>query len=114
MLHLPIFHYYIHLQVLNLFLALLLNAFASDTLRDMKEGEEENKLKIAFNRIYDLCCCCFAKKSSANAVSPNEGEDNEIEEIQNSGIIINSLSVDVPFNKYNMILESDLVHSKRT
>ena len=75
------------LQVLNLFLALLLNAFASDTLRDMKESDDENKLKIAFARIYDLCCCCFSKKSSANAISPDE-DDEEIEEIGDSGMII--------------------------
>jgi hypothetical protein len=34
--------------VLNLFLALLINAFASDNLKSAGEKEEENKMKMAF------------------------------------------------------------------
>ena len=61
-------------QVLNLFLALLLNAFASDSLRKAKEDSEDNKLKLAFKRLYDLCCgCCPCFKKPVNAVDPNDG-----------------------------------------
>jgi hypothetical protein len=48
--------------VLNLFLALLINAFASDNLKSAGEKEEENKMKMAFLRIKELCCCCLSKK----------------------------------------------------
>ncbi|XP_060572053.1 sodium channel protein 1 brain-like isoform X2 [Ruditapes philippinarum] len=70
--------------VLNLFLALLLNAFASDTLRDAKESEEDTKLKIAFKRLFDLCCCCFKKKNSdVNSVTPDRDDEDlgSVEEI---------------------------------
>ncbi|XP_052794035.1 sodium channel protein 1 brain-like isoform X3 [Mya arenaria] len=70
--------------VLNLFLALLLNAFASDTLREAKESSDENdKLKLAFSRLYNLFCCCLKKKNGANAVSPDTDEDgNEVVQIK--------------------------------
>ncbi|KAL4228300.1 hypothetical protein ACF0H5_013731 [Mactra antiquata] len=70
--------------VLNLFLALLLNAFASDTLREAKESQEDTKLKIAFKRLFDLCCCCFKrKKKDVNSVTPTpeDGELGSVEEI---------------------------------
>lgn len=70
------------LQVLNLFLALLLNAFASDTLRDAKESQEDTKLKIAFKRLFDLCCCCFKKKTSdVNSITPDR-EDEELGSVE--------------------------------
>lgn len=76
---------FVHLQVLNLFLALLLNAFASDTLREAKESQEDTKLKIAFKRLFDLCCCCFKKKknSDVNSITPTpeDGELGSVEEI---------------------------------
>jgi hypothetical protein len=56
--------------VLNLFLALLINAFASDNLKSAGEKEEENKMKMAFLRIKELCCCCLSKKG--RSVGPNE------------------------------------------
>ncbi|XP_053406003.1 sodium channel protein 1 brain-like isoform X3 [Mercenaria mercenaria] len=68
--------------VLNLFLALLLNAFASDTLRDAKESQEDTKLKIAFKRLYDLFCCCLKKKNSdVNSVTPDR-EDEELGSVE--------------------------------
>ena len=71
--------------MLNLFLALLLNAFASDSLRKAKEDSEDNKLKLAFRRIYDLCCCCLKKKNATvNSVVPNEeGEEVSMNEMGN-------------------------------
>ncbi|XP_069138424.1 sodium channel protein 1 brain-like isoform X2 [Argopecten irradians] len=60
--------------VLNLFLALLLNAFASDTL-DQEPSDEDNRLKLAFTRIRELCCCCIKPKRSAS-VGPNDKEED--------------------------------------
>ncbi|KAK3600469.1 hypothetical protein CHS0354_013028 [Potamilus streckersoni] len=67
--------------ILNLFLALLLNAFESDTLRKAKEdNNDDNKLKLAFYRIRDLCCCCclccFRGKNRANSVVPDDCNKN--------------------------------------
>ncbi|XP_041373843.1 sodium channel protein 1 brain-like [Gigantopelta aegis] len=52
--------------VLNLFLALLLNAFATDTLGKNKDTKEANKFFIAWQRIKNLCCC----KTVQNTVKP--------------------------------------------
>ncbi|XP_021360506.1 sodium channel protein 1 brain-like isoform X2 [Mizuhopecten yessoensis] len=60
--------------VLNLFLALLLNAFASDTL-DQEPNDEDNRLKLAITRIKNLCCCCLKPKRSAS-VGPNDKEED--------------------------------------
>ncbi|KAH3837491.1 hypothetical protein DPMN_110882 [Dreissena polymorpha] len=68
--------------VLNLFLALLLSAFATDSIKGSDdEGDDENsKLKIAIQRIIHLFCCCFKKKSKAvNSVSPDIEEPDETE-----------------------------------
>ncbi len=57
--------------MLNLFLALLLNAFATDSIRKHKEtNQEEPRLKLAWERIKGLCCCCFVK--NINAIEPNK------------------------------------------
>ncbi|XP_060073623.1 sodium channel protein 1 brain-like [Ylistrum balloti] len=61
--------------VLNLFLALLLNAFASDTL-DQEPNDEDNRLKLAIAKIRKMCCCCLKPKRSAS-VGPNDKEDGE-------------------------------------
>nr|UIX25865.1 voltage-gated sodium channel alpha subunit [Lymnaea stagnalis] len=46
--------------VLNLFLALLLNAFASDSLDKHRESStERSKLMEGFDRLQQLFCCCF-------------------------------------------------------
>ncbi|XP_048254003.1 sodium channel protein 1 brain-like isoform X4 [Haliotis rufescens] len=66
--------------VLNLFLALLLNAFATDSIRKHKEtNQEESRLKLAWERIRGLCCCCLGK--NINAIEPKKngkasGEDS--------------------------------------
>ncbi|XP_035829755.1 sodium channel protein 1 brain [Aplysia californica] len=45
--------------VLNLFLALLLNAFASDSLDKQRESSvERSKFLQGFDRLRQLCCCC--------------------------------------------------------
>ena len=55
--------------MLNLFLALLINAFATDTIHKHKESAKEaNKLGQAFQRLKEVfCCCCpFVKKNTIN------------------------------------------------
>lgn len=47
-------------QVLNLFLALLLNAFASDSIDKHREtSAEKSKLMDGIYRLKHLLCCCF-------------------------------------------------------
>ncbi|KAH9489938.1 hypothetical protein Btru_038304 [Bulinus truncatus] len=47
--------------VLNLFLALLLNAFASDSLDKHRDSStERSKLMEGFERLKQLLCCCFS------------------------------------------------------
>ncbi|KAL8589095.1 hypothetical protein ACOMHN_017258 [Nucella lapillus] len=61
--------------VLNLFLALLINAFATDTLDKHKESAKEaDKIGQALQRLkHVFCCCCpFVKK---NAINPKADED---------------------------------------
>jgi hypothetical protein len=56
-------------QVLNLFLALLINAFGSDQLDKHKESaKESNRIGLAIKRLKHLfCCCCpFVKKNTIN------------------------------------------------
>ncbi|KAL8611742.1 hypothetical protein ACOMHN_065367 [Nucella lapillus] len=65
--------------VLNLFLALLINAFATDTIDKHKESvKEANKLGQAFQRIKDLCCCCcsFGKKNTINPTKIKSSSDS--------------------------------------
>ncbi|KAK7492680.1 hypothetical protein BaRGS_00016159, partial [Batillaria attramentaria] len=71
--------------VLNLFLALLLNAFASGTIDKHKEENEASKIKLAIERIKHLCCCCipFAKK---NTVKPTKDKPNEPDPLINTVI----------------------------
>ncbi|XP_033633746.1 sodium channel protein 1 brain-like isoform X2 [Asterias rubens] len=50
-----------NIMILNLFLALLINAFASDSLK--KKDEEENRIGLAIAKlkrfaIFIFCCCC--------------------------------------------------------
>ena len=60
-------------QVLSLFLALLLNSFATDSLEDQKENAEDTKLIVALKRLGDLLCCCIKKKDpQVNSVNPDE------------------------------------------
>ncbi|KAJ8304693.1 hypothetical protein KUTeg_018276 [Tegillarca granosa] len=59
--------------VLNLFLALLLNAFAGDNLEKSKPTEnEENKLLLAFVRLKNIFCCCCKRKKKQTSVEPDE------------------------------------------
>ena len=52
------------MQVLNLFLALLLNAFASDSLDKQKDSSmERSKLLQGFDRLRQIFCCCCPKLS---------------------------------------------------
>lgn len=84
--------------MLNLFLALLLNAFASDTLRGggKEEDDENNKLVLAFKRLKEMFCCCLnrKKRGAANTVSPDIDETgNEvvaIQELKDGGKQVNS------------------------
>ena len=68
------------LQVLNLFLALLLNAFGSESLKGGNTDEEEDKLALAFVRIKNLCCCCcsrFKKTPRTASVGPDEMDEEK-------------------------------------
>ncbi|XP_076465332.1 sodium channel protein 1 brain-like [Babylonia areolata] len=76
--------------VLNLFLALLINAFATDTLDKHKESAKEaDKMGQAFQRLKQvLCCCCpFAKKTNAviPATAAAPGEEAESGEVKGEG-----------------------------
>ncbi|XP_046574320.1 sodium channel protein 1 brain-like [Haliotis rubra] len=68
--------------VLNLFLALLLNAFATDSIRKHKEtNQEESRLKLAWQRIKGLCCCCLGK--NINSIEPKKNGKASEEESTN-------------------------------
>ncbi|ESO94539.1 hypothetical protein LOTGIDRAFT_118343 [Lottia gigantea] len=72
-------------MVLNLFLALLLNAFATDSLNKHKESNKDDtsRFKLAFHRIKHLCCCCLPGNS--NVVKPDErGEEDVIGQFETS------------------------------
>ncbi|XP_076443937.1 sodium channel protein 1 brain-like [Babylonia areolata] len=65
--------------VLNLFLALLINAFATDTIDKHKESAKEaNKLGHAFQRLKEIfCCCCpFVKKNTINPTKVKSTSDS--------------------------------------
>ena len=70
-------------QVLNLFLALLLNAFASDTLDQKKdEAGDESKLVLAFDKLKRwFCCCCprFRGKVEPEDEKDGEGGDTKVD-----------------------------------
>ena len=51
-------------QVLNLFLALLLNAFASESLRGDKGDKEDNKMKQGWRKLKSI----FKKKKNVSLV----------------------------------------------
>lgn len=74
-------------QVLNLFLALLINAFASDNLKANSDKEEDNKMLAAVRRIKELCCCCLSKKVAPNEAAIEEGMElsSDIESINSNG-----------------------------
>lgn len=72
--------------MLNLFLALLINAFASDNLKSAKDNDEDNKMILAFRRIKELFCCCLSKKSSVKPDELDEGmELSDVESINVDG-----------------------------
>ncbi|GFR71119.1 sodium channel protein [Elysia marginata] len=61
--------------VLNLFLALLLNAFASDSLDKQRETSvERSKLMEGFERLYQLLCCCLPR--NRGKVEPSDANYN--------------------------------------
>ena len=63
--------------MLNLFLALLINAFATDTIDKHKdEIADSNRLGQAVERLKNIfCCCCpFVKK---NTVNPSKGKTSD-------------------------------------
>ncbi|PVD19442.1 hypothetical protein C0Q70_19931 [Pomacea canaliculata] len=63
--------------VLNLFLALLLNAFATDSIKKHTESNQElSKIKLAFEKIKKLCCCC-RKRINKNAVNPDNKQSSK-------------------------------------
>ncbi|XP_025077550.1 sodium channel protein 1 brain-like isoform X2 [Pomacea canaliculata] len=63
--------------VLNLFLALLLNAFATDSIKKHTESNQElSKIKLAFEKIKKLCCCC-CKRINKNAVNPDNEQSSK-------------------------------------
>ncbi|VDI64609.1 Hypothetical predicted protein [Mytilus galloprovincialis] len=72
--------------VLNLFLALLINAFASDNLKANSDKEEDNKMLAAVRRIKELCCCCLSKKVAPNESAIEEGMElsSDIESINSN------------------------------
>ncbi|XP_071167168.1 sodium channel protein 1 brain-like isoform X2 [Mytilus edulis] len=72
--------------VLNLFLALLINAFASDNLKANSDKEEDNKMLAAVRRIKELCCCCLSKKVAPNEAAIEEGMElsSDIESINSN------------------------------
>ena len=58
-------------QVLNLFLALLLNAFATDGLKsDTKNEKEDSKMTRGWHMLKRL----FKKKKPVRAVSPSKAQ----------------------------------------
>ena len=59
--------------MLNLFLALLINAFASDTIDKHKHSvKDANRLAIAFKRLWLVLCSCAL--SDTNTVKPSKPE----------------------------------------
>ncbi|KAI8789145.1 sodium channel protein 1 brain-like isoform X1 [Biomphalaria glabrata] len=61
--------------VLNLFLALLLNAFASDSLDKHRDSStERSKLMEGFERLRQLLCCCFSCPNGKVTPSSNTKE----------------------------------------
>ncbi|XP_062583302.1 sodium channel protein 1 brain-like isoform X2 [Saccostrea cucullata] len=72
-----VFGYFI---VLNLFLALLLNAFGSESLKGSDDNEEDDKLALAFGRIKQFCCCCcnrFKKTPRTASVGPDDLDEEK-------------------------------------
>lgn len=69
-------------QVLNLFLALLLNAFGSESLKGGDTDAEDDKLALAFAKIKNLCCCCCSKFRKKTARTASVGPDEMDEEKQ--------------------------------
>ncbi|VDI64608.1 Hypothetical predicted protein [Mytilus galloprovincialis] len=67
--------------VLNLFLALLINAFASDNLKANSDKEEDNKMLAAVRRIKELCCCCLSKKVAPNESAIEEDKNGNPKEV---------------------------------
>ncbi|XP_071167182.1 sodium channel protein 1 brain-like isoform X15 [Mytilus edulis] len=67
--------------VLNLFLALLINAFASDNLKANSDKEEDNKMLAAVRRIKELCCCCLSKKVAPNEAAIEEDKNGNPKEV---------------------------------
>ncbi|XP_065944600.1 sodium channel protein 1 brain isoform X9 [Magallana gigas] len=74
-----VFGYFI---VLNLFLALLLNAFGSESLKGGDTDAEDDKLALAFAKIRNLCCCCCSKFRKKTARTASVGPDEMDEEKQ--------------------------------
>ncbi|XP_056021116.1 sodium channel protein 1 brain-like isoform X8 [Ostrea edulis] len=71
-----VFGYFI---VLNLFLALLLNAFGSESLKKSDNDDEDDKLSLAFVRLKEICCCCcnFKKTPRTSSVGPDELDEEK-------------------------------------
>lgn len=69
-------------QVLNLFLALLLNAFGSESLKGGDTDAEDDKLALAFTKIKNMCCCCCSKFRKKTARTASVGPDEMDEEKQ--------------------------------
>lgn len=75
-------------QILNLFLALLLNSFASDSLK--KEEEESRlgmafaKLKRAFFAVCCFCCCCLPRRfrNKVGDSSQSVQKEKQVEQAQ--------------------------------
>ena len=64
-------------QVLNLFLALLLNAFAGDNLDKQKEDTQDTKkLKLGIQKLRAIICCCFPKLSGKVEPTKDENENS--------------------------------------
>ncbi|CAG5115373.1 unnamed protein product, partial [Candidula unifasciata] len=68
--------------VLNLFLALLLNAFASDSIDKHREsGAEKSKLMDGLYRLKQLICCCFPCCSSNMSRLPDDPSSDTREDL---------------------------------
>ena len=60
---------------MNLFLAVILHAFANDKIKEKPEGL--TKLDSIRQRIAELCCCCCSNKCKAICVGRNIEEKEE-------------------------------------
>ncbi|XP_022106176.1 sodium channel protein 1 brain-like [Acanthaster planci] len=85
-----------NVMILNLFLALLLNSFASDTLQ--KEETEETRLgqgvakvKRWAKALFRMCCCKF-RRSTKVGVEEKEMKDSKLNETNVTGVELEPVS----------------------